>query len=218
MEKKHGNFLMFLGLLLIVAAFFWTAWNLMTDRQAGIVSGRTLEKLWGIIPETSTDPASPPEMSEDPSVLPGEMEIPDYILNPDMDMPTRNIDGLDYIGVLSIPVISLELPVAADWSYNALRIAPCRYAGSAYADDLVIAGHNYKTLFSSLHSLQPDDELTFTDVDGNVFRYRVALTEILDESAVAEMTESGFALTLFSCTVGGQYRVTVRCDKIARKT
>ena len=121
---------------------------------------------------------------------------------------------MDYVGILTIPSLELELPVASVWSYPALQLAPCRFTGSAYTDDLVIAGHNYTSHFADLHSLQQGDLLSFTDVDGNVFAYRVAETEILGENDVEEMTGSGYALTLFSCTVGGQYRVTVRCERI----
>ena len=32
-----------------------------------------------------------------------EIEYPDYILNPEMEMPVKEIDGIDYIGTLKIP-------------------------------------------------------------------------------------------------------------------
>lgn len=221
MAKKQGNFLVILGLLLIAAALFWTGANLLMDRQAGAASQQTLEKLQQSMPAPVSAPAQPGVAQDNPPAAAAaaptsqaETEIPDYILNPEMPMPVRNIDGVDYIGILTIPAIDLELPVASAWSYSTLQLAPCRFTGSAYTDDLVIAGHNYTTHFASLHSLQPGDILSFTDVDGNVFAYRVAETEILGENDVEGMTGSGYALSLFSCTVGGQYRVTVRCERI----
>jgi sortase A len=42
----------------------------------------------------------------------------------------------------------------------------------------------------------------------------VAEVETLEPTAVEEMTNSGYALTLFTCTYGGQSRVTVRCDLV----
>lgn len=77
------------------------------------------------------------------TVNPSEEEISDYILNPEMDMPTQEIDGQDYIGTLVIESLGLSLPIISEWSYPRLRIAPCRYAGSAYLDNMVIAAHNY---------------------------------------------------------------------------
>lgn len=221
MAKKQGNVLVTIGLLLLAAALFWTGFNLRMDRRAGVVSHDTLEQLLEAMPPPVEAPVLP-GVSEDnqptaPAASPtpqSETEIPDFILNPQMEMPVRSIGGMDYVGILTIPSLELELPVASVWSYPALQLAPCRFTGSAYTDDLVIAGHNYTSHFADLHSLQQGDLLSFTDVDGNVFAYRVAETEILGENDVEEMTCSGYALTLFSCTVGGQYRVTVRCERI----
>ena len=221
MEKKQGNVLVTIGLLLLAAALFWTGANLLMDRRAGISSHDALEQLLETMPPPVEAPVLPGVSEDNQPIAPAasptpqsETEIPDFILNPGMEMPVRSIDGLDYIGILTIPSLNLELPVVSAWSYSALQAAPCRFSGSAYTDDLVIAGHNYTSHFADLHSLQQGEILSFTDVDGNVFVYRVAETEILGENAVAEMVGSGYALTLFSCTVGGQYRVTVRCERI----
>ena len=138
--------------------------------------------------------------------------IPEYILNPNMDMPEETVNGVDYIGVLRIPVLELELPVISRWSYPNLQIAPCRYGGSAYLDDLIICAHNYSSLFGSLKSLQPGDTVTFTDVDGNEFCYEVVEVETLLPGAVEEMESGDWDLTLFTCTVGGQNRVTIRFE------
>ena len=221
MAKKKGNVLVTIGLLLLAAALFWTGANLYMDRKAGDTSRDTLEQLLDTMPPPVAAPVLPGVSEDNQPVVPvpsptpqAETEIPDFVLNPEMEMPVRNIDGVDYIGILTIPAIDLELPVVSAWSYDLLRLAPCRFTGSAYTDDLVVAGHNYTSHFSDLHSLQQGDVLSFTDVDGNVFTYRVAETEILGENAVKEMVGSGYALSLFSCTVGGQYRVTVRCERI----
>ena len=47
-------------------------------------------------------------------------------------MPETELDGEQYIGVLELPTLSLTLPVQSQWSYPALKVSPCRYAGSAY--------------------------------------------------------------------------------------
>ena len=221
MAKKQGNVLVTIGLLLLAAALFWTGANLLMDRRAGVSSHDALEQLLETMPPPVEAPVLPGVSEDNQPTAPAagptpqsETEIPDFILNPQMEMPVRSIGGMDYVGILTIPSLELELPVASVWSYPALQLAPCRFTGSAYTDDLVIAGHNYTSHFADLHSLQQGDLLSFTDVDGNVFAYRVAETEILGENDVEEMTGSGYALTLFSCTVGGQYRVTVRCERI----
>lgn len=116
-----------------------------------------------------------------------------------------------YAGVLSIPALELELPVMADWSDERLKTAPCRYAGSAAGGDLVIAGHNYTRHFGRLNCLEPGEPVYFTGMDGTVYSYRVAAVEILEATAVEEMTSGDYALTLFTCTYSGQSRIAVRC-------
>ena len=115
--------------------------------------------------------------------------------------------------MLRIPALSLELPVINDWSYARLRVAPCRYADSVYQGNLVIFAHNYTRHFGRLKNLSRGDEITFTDVDGNVFRYEVAELETLSPYAVDEMTSGDWDLTLFTCMIGGKSRVTVRCKQ-----
>ena len=136
---------------------------------------------------------------------------PAFVRYPDMEMPTKEIDGETYIGVVEIPSLELSLPVMSDWSYPQLKKAPCRYVGSVYSHDVVICGHNYDRHFGRLKELVPGDEVRFTDMDGNVFRYSVCAVEQLAKTAVEEMQTGDWDLTLFTCTKGGVMRVTVRC-------
>lgn len=53
--------------------------------------------------------------------------------------------------------------------------------------------------------------MIFTDADGNVFSYAVSGVEQLSPTAIGELEAGGWALSLFTCTLGGQYRVVVRC-------
>lgn len=50
--------------------------------------------------------------------------MPDYVLNPKMEMPVKVIDGQEYIAVLKIPAFGLELPVLSQWSYPNLKSPP----------------------------------------------------------------------------------------------
>lgn len=192
------------GLLLIAAALLLTGYNLWDERRASTAASQVLAQM----PEPSQDP--PPSAPE-----PGEQEIPDYILDPDREMPTVEIDGNEYVGTLEIPALDLSLPVMGGWSEAKLKTAPCRYSGSAYRGNFVIAGHNYRTHFGPLSRVSVGDQVTFTDVDGNVFSYAVEEVQILGPTAVAEMCSDEWDLSLFTCTLGGQTRLTVRCGKAA---
>ena len=128
------------------------------------------------------------------------------------EITLEDLDGAACIGVLEIPKIDLKLPVLSEWSYPLLKKAPCRYSGSAYLDNLVIAAHNYRTHFGKLKELEMGDEVIFTDAAGNRFEYKAAVVEALTPQSVEDMTSGEWALSLFTCTLDGKNRVTVRCD------
>lgn len=201
MKSKKGTPLILTGLLLTAAALFLTIFNLYEEQRAAELSRHVLLEL----PAKMRTPF--PEKTD------SEPVIPDYILNPRMDMPAVEVDGHEYIGVLTIPDLDLELPVMSRWSYPGLKISPCRYTGSAYLDNLVIAAHNYTRHFGRLKELSGGETVIFTDADGNIFTYKAALVETLMPTDIEEMENGDWDLTLFTCTVGGSYRVTVRCDR-----
>lgn len=204
MKNKKGLPLIIMGLLLIAAALFLTVFNLYEEQRAAERSRRALMELLARMRAS---------LSEEP--VETEPVIPDYILNPYMDMPTNEVDGHAYIGILAIPDLELELPVMSEWSYPNLKISPCRYTGSAYLDNMVIAAHNYARHFGRLKELSGGETVIFTDADGNRFTYEVALVETLMPADVEEMENGEWDLTMFTCTVGGSWRVTVRCDRTA---
>ena len=206
--SKRGKLCTALGLLLLLAALLLTAYNLWRDAMASMSVDVVLGRL---TPTLSSRQSELPALSSGEALE--EAFVPDHVLNPEMSMPEENIDGRSYIGVLDIPALGLSFPIISEWSYDALQIAPCRYSGSAYLDNLVIAGHNYRSHFVSLPQLQPGDTVTFTDMDGNVFSYEVSSLETLSPYAVSDMTSGDWALTLFTCTVGGQSRLAIRCDQ-----
>jgi len=205
-----SSLLMALGLGMMMSALALTAYNIWDMNRAADTTGQVLEALTPMIPEKVN--AQPPDREQRPMMPEIHTEIPDYILAPQMDMPEQIVNDIAYIGTLEIPQLGLVLPVASSWDYKLLKISPCRYTGSAYTNDLVIAAHNYNSHFGKLASLSIDSEILFTDVDGNVFRYAITEFETLDATAIEEMITGAPGLTLFTCTVGGQSRITVRAQ------
>lgn len=201
--KRKGAVLIFTGLLLIAAALFITAFNLREEAAARTASVRAADRLEALIPAHTPRPAA----------VPGAV-LPENVPETDMEMPVKTVDGVDYIGVIAVPSLSLELPVASEWSYERLKTSPCRYSGSVYSGDMVLCAHNYSSHFGQIKTLKPGDAVVFTDVDGNVYNYEVAELETLQPAAVDEMKSGEWDLTLFTCTIGGQTRVTVRCDRV----
>ena len=201
--KRKGSVLIFTGLLLIAAALFITAFNLREEAAARTASVRAADRLEALIPAHTPRPAA----------VSGAV-LPENVPETDMEMPVKTVDGVDYIGVIAVPSLSLELPVASEWSYERLKTSPCRYSGSVYSGDMVLCAHNYSSHFGQIKTLKPGDAVVFTDVDGNVYNYEVAELETLQPAAVDEMKSGEWDLTLFTCTIGGQTRVTVRCDRV----
>ena len=190
MRKWIGVICVFLGVLCILSAIGFVAYNRWEDMNAKDVAQDFLEDVQSIINE---------EQSEQP------------LLN-DTKMATVEVDGYDCIGILSVPVLDLELPVLTDWSYAKLKKSPCHYYGSYYEKDFVIAAHNYKSHFGRLSKLQAGDIVVFTDINNIEHYYEVVLLETLPKNATKEMITSGFDLSLYTCTPGGSNRVTVRCN------
>ena len=225
MKKSSSGIFIFLGMIFITAALGLTAFNRITAYVAGQKSADILEKLTQVRGSGNNEPApSPWDTAENTGgdlfsgLTPdtflhreSEVEIPDYVLDAERSMPAREIDGIAYVGTLSFPSLDLELPVAASWDYDTLRVTPCLYSGSAYRDNMVICAHNYTVHFGRIGLLPAGAEVRFTDMDGNCFRYQVDDMELIRPNAVDEMTGSDYALSLFTCTMDGQKRLTLRC-------
>lgn len=194
---KRGAFWIHLGLLLIAAALFLSAYNEMESHEARNSAQQVIAQMCQTLPtETAAETEAP--------------AIPEYLLDADREMPVQTINGRDYTGVLTIPSLELELPVLSQWDYPALKVAPCRYSGSLYQDNLIICAHNYASHFGKLKNLRVGDTAIFTDMDENVVSFQLAAQETIQPEDLEAMEAGDWDLTLFTCTVGGQSRVTVR--------
>lgn len=214
-NSKTGDWLITIGLLLIAAALFLAGENIWDISRARIASQAVIEELLPVIEEEIEEKSMSVTEEEKEKDAPKKSVmlpvIPDYVLNPDMEMPTEQIDGNDYIGILSVSDIDLLLPVMESWSYTNLKISPCRYTGTAYKKNFVICAHNYESHFGNLKYLDVGSVILFSDMDGNEFCYEVVEVETLQPTAIEDMISGDWDLTLFTCTVGGAARVTVRC-------
>lgn len=198
MSRRIGTVCMLLGTVLILAALSLFLFNRREDNQAE-------QAVEHVLPRLMERLEAQEETGEAAATYPDPY---------DPTMTEVEIDGYAYIGYLSIPSLELELPIMSQWDYARLKIAPCRYTGSAKTDDLVLAAHNFTKHFGLLQKLSAGDTVIFTDMDGTVWCYEVVLVEILPPTDVEEMTDGEYDLTLFTCTYGGQSRVTVRCERI----
>jgi len=190
MRNKRGGRLLLAGAALLLAAALLTAYNLCSEAAGERAARQIAASLAALLPAQDSSAVTTAEQ-----------------------MQTVTIDGEDYIGVLEIPSLGFSVPVNNVLDDARLKKSPCRYAGSFLTGDLIIGGHNYKKNFGNLKLLSPGDEVTLTDVDGFVYRYTVTEIETLRGDDVAGMKAGDWDLTLFTCTLGGARRVTVRCQR-----
>jgi sortase A len=194
---------MLLGTLLIAGALLLFLRNNTEADQASKSSASTLDKL--VEQMEATTPSEPTPVIQIPEVL---------LTQEDTQMDEVYVDELPCIGYLTIPKLELVLPILSTWDYDMLQVAPCRYYGSVTGNDLVLMAHNYQSHFGNISMLETDDRLFFTDVNGITIEYSVLAQDVLSPFAVEEMISGDFDLTLFTCTYGGQSRVTIYCDRV----
>ena len=199
-KRRIGLLIMIIGVLALAAGLSLGGYNLWDSRRAGTQADALLNT---ITLYRETEVADRNETIEMP---------PELVPDTDRELQTLEIDGLQYIGTVSIPAIDVELPVQENWSLPQLKTSPCRYMGSPYRGDLIICAHNYDTHFGRLKNLQPGDQVVFTDIYGDEFHYTTMAMDTLAGTAVEEMESGEWDLTLFTCTLGGRTRVTVRCN------
>lgn len=204
MKQKIGKICMALGALLILASAGLLAYNKWDADRADKASQQVLGELEDTLTKTMEEKTKADEVVLQPE------------LDPTQPMTEVELEGWNYIGYLSIPSIGLNLPVMSEWSYAGLKIAPGRYSGSTYADNMVVCAHNYAKHFSPIKWLAEGAEVYFTDMDGMRWSYEVSVVETIQPTQIEKMTEKtedseNWDLTLFTCTTGGSARCAVRC-------
>lgn len=203
-----------IGTALLLAALFFVLFNLNQDRKSGEIAQEILLELKEEIAENSSESAFESIENSVQDDLYSEYESSIEI---EAVEPYIELDGNIYIGIISIPSIGIELPVINHWSYPSLKISPCRYKGAVADDNMIIAAHNYRSHFGRINELSGGEEIIFTDVAGNLYRYEVTFVDNIRGTDIDTMefdSSENWDLTLFTCTLSGQSRVTVRAIKL----
>ncbi len=213
MKKICSRCCVILGTILIISALSLVLYNMNENNKSGEVSEAVLNDIKIKISEQS-------KTVETTEITENYKFIEPYVQETTTLKEEHfiEIDGNSYIGFIAIPSLSIELPVMSQWSYDNLKISPCRYQGSISENNLIIAAHNYSRHFGEINKLYSNDEIIFTDADGVSYTYKVVHTEMIDGMAVSEMvenTDNNWDLTIFTCNLSGQSRVTVRAVRFS---
>lgn len=199
MRHKKSLAMILSGVLMLLGAMGLTVYNTADSNRAGSDSAAIAAVIAEALPAEPTTSAG---KAQDLSPMVEEMA-------------TVKIDGAFYIGVLEIPALDVTLPVREDWSYDALKRSPCRFAGSYYTNDLVVCAHNYASHFNGLRSIAIGEDVYFTAVGGKTYHYVITNRETLNPDEAERMTKAdGWDLTLFTCYIGGATRCTIRCSLV----
>ena len=197
-----------LGSALVLAAVCLYVYDRLEDARAGAQAASAVSQL-----RQSQSIAAASE-TEQPADSAESLPTEDAESEPESasETPASSIER-EYLGVLTIPALGLELPVQTEWSKANLKVSPCRQCGSTAGGDLVIAAHNYKSHFGRLSSLSEGDEVRFTSQDGAEAVYTVERTAQVSPEEPEALREGGCPLVLYTCTPGGKARVVVYCRR-----
>jgi len=218
MKRVIGIICILLGICLLAGALVLVICNENQSNSAQHMAEEYLPQILERIPEHNATedkaPINPPQVSS-PEGEVGNTSVPENVHDKynsfAENMLVTHIDGYSFVGCISIPKLNIELPVASETSKSMLKKFPCRFSGSPKTSDLVVGAHNYDSHFGNISSLQQGDEIIFTDMEGNVWRYTVSYSEILLPNDVQSLSESGCPLSIYTCNYDGSKRIVVRC-------
>ncbi len=190
MKITRGKVSIILGVICFAVAVGIIFYN----REEDVVAGASAESALKEVDERITNVAIDP--------------------NPTGEMKAVDVDGQSFIGIITIPAIDVRLPIQSEWAPENAKVSPCRYKGSVYEKNLIVAGHNYPRHLGNLNQLVSGDTVIVTDVDGRQYYYEVTYTETIGTYDVELMDQGEWDFTVFTCTIGGASRVTVRCEYV----
>ncbi len=187
--RRAGKLIIILGVLLILISFGYMAYLHFTADRAELDTADMLSKLKELLPPESK--GTPEEYSS-------------------ADMPALQIDGRDIVGLISIPALNRELPLAAEWDKKTLISLPQRFSGSTYDSTLVIGGYDREGQLDCLKRLDIGNEVSVTDMTGAKFSYTVSVIE-RKKSLENDVLEQDHDLTLFVRDSETMDYIIVRC-------
>ena len=227
-KRFTGIAIVVFGLFLLAGAVGLTLWNFKTDINAGITNEEILDRMVEAIQASTVRDDDNNEGEEDtgsefePGIYTPEDTLQEQsgismTYTPEGLQPTSAepksvvIDGREFIGILSMPTLGLELSIQSECSDKLVDISPGRWAGSPYKNGFVIGGHNYIRHLGRIDRLKEGDSVLFTDLQGQIFKYTVVGQQILDANQGKELCDDEWGLSLFTCTLAGNRRIVVRC-------
>ena len=130
----------------------------------------------------------------------------------DNTMPILSIDGIDFVGILEMPLYESVVPVCADWGH--LTKYPCRLSGSAYDRTIQVGATSQKGQYDFYREISVGDSIYFTDVEGNRYTYTITNLRYEKNANQTTLKRAESALTLFIKNVYDFEYLIVSCDTV----
>lgn len=188
--KRTSKLLRLLGCLLILCSLVTLLSTRFLAARARTEAARTALRISTIIPERTS----------------GTMD--NYS---SMEMPVLQVDGKDYVALLAVPSLGVELPVAGSWKAEDVTNQPCRFQGTVYDGSLVVGGFDQQGQFDFLDRIEIGTLVTVTDMNGAEFSYRVDRVDRAQRAEAGILVPEEAGLTLFVRDAYSLEYLIVRC-------
>jgi sortase A len=207
-RKKLKRVMITLGCCCLIAAATFGVYNKIDSDRASEAAEQLADNISVLIEENKTV-AKNIEIDEDIELDSLSNEPMQEISNEE----TMSVGEYEISGILEVPETDTRLAIISEWSYPFLTVSACRYSGSP-DEQMILLAHNYPNHFGKLDQLESGDDVSFTDINGTVYNYKVTNSEIWETGQLREIISGdSWDLTLFTCTYDGRSRVVVRCEK-----
>lgn len=193
MNKKISLILTVAGILLIIIATIMVFFTQYSQNTAVKENERLVSVLYSLMPEV-TDSATDDRVNK--------------------DMPLLEVEGMDFAGIIEIPMYKRTLPVYASWDKSKVSGLPCRYSGSIYDKNLIIGGSDGVGQFDFMKQITVGDDVHITDVTGARFTYTVSDIELTRDVSSKNLAKRDADLIFFARnTYSLDYTVVSCCLK-----
>lgn len=130
----------------------------------------------------------------------------------DPAMPSLEIDGEDFCGLLKVPSFGVTLPLHSSWDNASAAKYPCRFWGSVYDNSLIVGGSGGKGQLDFCNKLDLGDKIRITDMTGTEFTYETVRIDRRKHADMQTFEEMDSDLVLFAPEGNSGGYIIVRCD------
>ena len=130
----------------------------------------------------------------------------------DARMPVLQVDGVDYVCLIEVPELGVQLPVRNVWDTKDLSHGPCRYWGSIYDGSFILGGSYLEGQFDFCSRLDLGQRIVIRDMLGAEFRCSVSRIDRSSSVEFEEFSHEEYPLTLFVREKYESRYILVRCQ------